>query len=97
MDVLVEALRDFGLTDILCLAPSLLSFSVLISTASRSDTSIPSTISRDTLLSALNVWKLKFVELANSVDQDEAAHHELPHLDLHCLPSSLLHSQYDRH
>ena len=33
--------------------------------------------------------KLKTVEFANSVDQDEVAHNELPHLDLHCLPSSL--------
>ena len=24
------------------------------------------------------------VEFANSVDSDEAAHNELPHLDLHC-------------
>ena len=24
-------------------------------------------------------------DMANSVDQDEAAHDELPHLDLHCL------------
>ena len=28
-------------------------------------------------------------EFANSVDLDEVAHHEPPHLDLHCLPSSL--------
>ena len=26
---------------------------------------------------------------ANSLDLDEAAHDELPHMDLHCLPSSL--------
>ena len=26
---------------------------------------------------------------ANSVDPDEVAHNEPPHLDLHCLPSSL--------
>ena len=28
-------------------------------------------------------------ESENSIDPDEAAHHELPHLDLHCLLSSL--------
>ena len=28
-------------------------------------------------------------EFANSVDLDEVAHNEPPHLDLHCLPSSL--------
>ena len=27
-------------------------------------------------------------EFANSVDLDEVAHHEPPHLDLHCLPST---------
>ena len=26
---------------------------------------------------------------ANSIDLDEVAHNESPHLDLHCLPSSL--------
>ena len=29
------------------------------------------------------------VEFAITVDPDEAAHNEQPHLDLHCLPSSL--------
>ena len=29
------------------------------------------------------------VEFANSVDPDEVAHHEPPHLDLHCLSCSL--------
>ena len=28
-------------------------------------------------------------EVTNSVDHDEVAHNDLPHLDLHCLPSSL--------
>ena len=28
-------------------------------------------------------------EIANSLDLDEVAHNEPPHLDLHCLPSSL--------
>ena len=31
----------------------------------------------------------KISEFANSVHLDEVAHHEQPHLDLHCLPSSL--------
>ena len=35
------------------------------------------------------VPKMKIVELANSIDLDEVAHNELPHLDLHCLPSSI--------
>ena len=33
---------------------------------------------------------MKTAEFANSVDLDEVAHHEPPHLDLQCLPSSLL-------
>ena len=33
--------------------------------------------------------KLKIVEFANSVDLEETAHYELPHLDLHCLPCYL--------
>ena len=33
---------------------------------------------------------MKIVEFANNVDPDEVAHHEPPHLDLQCLPSSLL-------
>ena len=28
-------------------------------------------------------------KFANSIDLDEVAHNELPHLDLHCLLSSL--------
>ena len=31
----------------------------------------------------------KTIEFANSVDLDEVAHNEPPHLDLHCLSSSL--------
>ena len=31
----------------------------------------------------------KIAEFSNSVDLDEVAHHEPPHQDLHCLPSSL--------
>ena len=34
--------------------------------------------------------KIKIVELANNVDPDEVAHHEPPHLNLHCLTSTLL-------
>ena len=28
-------------------------------------------------------------EFSNRIDLDEVAHHEPPHLDLHCVPSSL--------
>ena len=31
----------------------------------------------------------KIAEFANSVDLDEVAHYEPPHVDLHCLPSCL--------
>ena len=33
--------------------------------------------------------QMQIAEFANSVDLDEVAHDEPPHLDLHCLPSSL--------
>ena len=33
--------------------------------------------------------KLHVVEFANNVDPDEIAYNELPHLELHCLPSRL--------
>ena len=33
--------------------------------------------------------EIKIFEFSNIVDSDEAAHNELPHPDLHCLPSSL--------
>ena len=39
--------------------------------------------------STVKECKPSFVETANSVDLDEVAHYEPPHLDLHCLPSSL--------
>ena len=29
---------------------------------------------------------MNIIEFVNSLDPDEAAHDELPHLDLHCLP-----------
>ena len=35
------------------------------------------------------VPEMKIAEFANSVDLDEVVHNEPPHLDLHCLPSSL--------
>ena len=38
---------------------------------------------------------MKILEFANSVDPDEVAHNEPPHLGLHCLPSSLSNFQYD--
>ena len=33
--------------------------------------------------------EMKMTKFANSVDLDEVAHNEPPHLDLHCLASSL--------
>ena len=36
----------------------------------------------------LSYWKLNDWR-ANSVDLDEAVHHELPHLDLHCLQNQV--------
>lgn len=36
-------------------------------------------------LKALKFKKIN-IDFANSVDQDETAHHEPPHLDLYCLP-----------
>ena len=38
---------------------------------------------------ACNGSKMKILEFANSVDPDEVAHSEPPHMDLHCLPYSL--------
>ena len=40
-------------------------------------------------LFALQVLEPKIGEIANSTDLYEVAHNEPPHLDLHCLPSSL--------
>ena len=40
----------------------------------------------------LNLKKMpetKIADFAKSIDPDEAVHNEPPHLDLHCLPSSL--------
>ena len=37
----------------------------------------------------LKVPKIKIVEFAYSLDSDEVAHDEPPHLDLGCFPSSL--------
>ena len=37
----------------------------------------------------LQVPETKLAEFAYSVDLGEVAHHEPPHLDLHCLPSCL--------
>ena len=36
----------------------------------------------------LEMPQTKYAEFANSIDLDEVAHNELPHPDLHCLPSS---------
>ena len=35
------------------------------------------------------VPEMKVAKFATSIDLDEVAHNEPPHLDLHCLPSSL--------
>ena len=35
------------------------------------------------------VPETKITEFSNSIDLDEVAHNEPPHLDQHCLPSSL--------
>ena len=40
-------------------------------------------------VNSLSEPETKLAEFANSVDLDEVAHDEPPHLDLHCLPSSL--------
>ena len=40
-------------------------------------------------LRVCNLPEMKIAEYANSVDLDEVAHNEPPHLDLHCLRSSL--------
>ena len=37
----------------------------------------------------LSVLVTQTAEIANSKDLDEVAHHEPPHLHMHCLPSSL--------
>ena len=41
-------------------------------------------------LLTLHVPVTKIAEFANSIDLDEVAHNESPHLDLHCLVASLL-------
>ena len=43
----------------------------------------------DVSMLTLKVPETEIAEFANSVDLVEVAHHEPPHLDLHCLPSSL--------
>ena len=40
-------------------------------------------------LLTLSLPETQIAEFANSVDLDEVAHNEPPHLDLHYLPSSL--------
>ena len=41
------------------------------------------------LINSLKCQRQKKAEVANSVNLDEVAHNEPPHLNLHCLPSSL--------
>ena len=38
---------------------------------------------------------MKIAEIVNSLDLDEVAYNEPPHLDLDCLPSSFCNSEYD--
>ena len=40
-------------------------------------------------LLSLIVPEMEIVEFANSVDPDEAANKDVPHMNLHCLPSNL--------
>ena len=40
-------------------------------------------------LYSLSTSETKIAEFANSIDLDEVAHNEPPHLDLHCMPSRL--------
>ena len=40
-------------------------------------------------VNSLTIPVTKIAEFGNSVDLDEVAHNEQPHVDLHCLPSSL--------
>ena len=44
---------------------------------------------KDTLKLKAFADKRKIVECVNSVDPDEGAHKEPPHVDLHCLPPYL--------
>ena len=39
---------------------------------------------------------MKIAEFVNSIDLDEVAHDEPPHLDLYCVPSSFWNSQYHK-
>ena len=41
------------------------------------------------MLLTLSVPEMKEAGFVNSIDLDEVAHNEPPHLDLHCLPSNL--------
>ena len=43
----------------------------------------------DCPLNSFKYQRQKIAELANSVDLDEVAHNEPPHLDIHCLLPSL--------
>ena len=44
---------------------------------------------------AFGSGELKTVEFANTVDPDEAAHNEQPHLDIQCFSLLFLSSHYD--
>ena len=44
---------------------------------------------KEVVILSLSVAETKIAEFSNSVDLDEVAHNEPPHLDLHCLLSCL--------
>ena len=45
-------------------------------------------LGNDYKFNSVSAEETKIDKFANSVDPDEVAHNEPPHLDLHCLPSS---------
>ena len=48
-----------------------------------------SSLGQECVYELLLLPETKIAKFANRVDLDEVAHDEPPHLDLHCLPSSL--------
>ena len=48
---------------------------------------VKNTVIRFSCIVIFQTLEMKIDKFANSVDPDEVAHHEPPHLDLHCLPT----------